>query len=139
GRDRSEDHAHDPGEVSRRTGWGEHDRGFDLRGSRHHRGGLRALSDPARLSQPHTAWPCGHALRLRILQRETGARKPLPAGAVLSKLVYLGLGSNVGDRERQLQEAVGHLAGIGLREIRTSPIYETEPVEYTAQRWFLNQ
>ncbi len=55
------------------------------------------------------------------------------------KLVYLGLGSNVGDREENLRGAIERLAGAGVRVLRVSPIYETEPVDYTAQRWFLNQ
>jgi len=52
---------------------------------------------------------------------------------------YLGLGSNIGDREANLLAAVERLAKAGLRIVRGSPLYETEPVEYTAQRWFLNQ
>ncbi|MBZ5729391.1 MAG: 2-amino-4-hydroxy-6-hydroxymethyldihydropteridine diphosphokinase [Acidobacteriia bacterium] len=54
------------------------------------------------------------------------------------KLVYLGLGSNVGDRERNLRAAMERLAAPGLRILRVSPVYETEPLEYTAQAWFLN-
>jgi 2-amino-4-hydroxy-6-hydroxymethyldihydropteridine diphosphokinase len=54
------------------------------------------------------------------------------------KLVYLGLGSNVGDRERSLSAAVAQLAAPDLRILRISSIYETEPVEYTDQRFFLN-
>jgi 2-amino-4-hydroxy-6-hydroxymethyldihydropteridine diphosphokinase len=30
------------------------------------------------------------------------------------------------------------MASAGIRVVRESPIYETEPVGYTAQRWFLN-
>ncbi|HWB83757.1 MAG TPA: 2-amino-4-hydroxy-6-hydroxymethyldihydropteridine diphosphokinase [Bryobacteraceae bacterium] len=54
------------------------------------------------------------------------------------KTVYLGLGSNVGDRETHLQRAVEKLQASGLRVLRISPLYETEPVGYTPQRWFLN-
>jgi len=54
------------------------------------------------------------------------------------KTVYLGLGSNVGDRERHLQAALEQLAGPRLRIVRVSSTYETEPVDYTDQRWFLN-
>ena len=53
------------------------------------------------------------------------------------KIIYLSLGSNIGDRERNLEAAVERLAG-EMRILRVSPIYETEPVDYTAQRWFLN-
>ncbi|HLK65689.1 MAG TPA: 2-amino-4-hydroxy-6-hydroxymethyldihydropteridine diphosphokinase [Bryobacteraceae bacterium] len=54
------------------------------------------------------------------------------------KTIYLSLGSNVGDRESHLRLAIERLAAPGLVVLRTSAIYETEPVEYTAQRWFLN-
>jgi 2-amino-4-hydroxy-6-hydroxymethyldihydropteridine diphosphokinase len=55
------------------------------------------------------------------------------------KTVYLGLGSNIGDREEHLRAAVERLAAGDLRIVRVSPVYETEPLEMTAQRWFLNQ
>ena len=51
---------------------------------------------------------------------------------------YLGLGSNIGDRENHLRQALDHLAAPGLHILRVSPIYETEPIDYTNQRWFLN-
>ena len=51
---------------------------------------------------------------------------------------YLGLGSNVGDRELHLRRALDRLSTPGLRILRVSPIYETEPVDYANQRWFLN-
>jgi len=54
------------------------------------------------------------------------------------KTVYLGLGSNIGDREANLREALERLPAAGIRVLRVSPIYETEPVDYTEQRWFLN-
>ena len=54
------------------------------------------------------------------------------------KLIYLSLGSNIGDRERNLRAAVERLGAPGLRVLRVSPVYETEPVDYTDQRWFLN-
>jgi len=54
------------------------------------------------------------------------------------KLVYLGLGSNVGDREGSLSAAVAQLAASDLRILRVSSVYETEPVEYTDQRYFFN-
>jgi 2-amino-4-hydroxy-6-hydroxymethyldihydropteridine diphosphokinase len=54
------------------------------------------------------------------------------------KTVYLSLGSNIGDREANLSAAVERLSAPGLRVLRVSPVYETEPVDYTGQRWFLN-
>lgn len=55
------------------------------------------------------------------------------------KTVYLGLGSNLGDRHKNLQDALERLASPRLRVVKLSSIYETEPVDYTDQRWFLNQ
>jgi 2-amino-4-hydroxy-6-hydroxymethyldihydropteridine diphosphokinase len=49
------------------------------------------------------------------------------------KKIYLSLGSNLGDREANLRVALERL-GV----LRVSPIYETEPVDYTAQPFFLN-
>jgi 2-amino-4-hydroxy-6-hydroxymethyldihydropteridine diphosphokinase len=54
------------------------------------------------------------------------------------KLVYLGLGSNMGDREALLKLALDELAAPDLRLVRVSSVYETEPVGLREQRWFLN-
>ena len=51
--------------------------------------------------------------------------------------VYLSLGPNLGIREQNLRTAVARLTTVGT--VRTlSSLYETEPVEFTAQPWFLN-
>ena len=55
------------------------------------------------------------------------------------KVVYLGLGSNIGDRRAHLRKAVDELQARDLRLLRVSGIYETEPVGLREQRWFLNQ
>jgi 2-amino-4-hydroxy-6-hydroxymethyldihydropteridine diphosphokinase len=54
------------------------------------------------------------------------------------KRIYLSLGSNLGDREAHLRAAIERLGAPDLRVLRTSPIYETEPVDNTDQHWFLN-
>lgn len=54
------------------------------------------------------------------------------------KTVYLGLGSNVGDREKNLRKAIEQLAAPNLRVVRVSSTYETEPIGFAAQHWFLN-
>ena len=53
-------------------------------------------------------------------------------------VVYLGLGSNIGDRESLLRSALGELDKPDLRLRRVSSLYETEPVGLRDQRWFLN-
>jgi len=54
------------------------------------------------------------------------------------KRVYLSLGSNVGERETLLQQALVRLAASGLRLLRVSSVWETEPLERRGQPWFLN-
>jgi 2-amino-4-hydroxy-6-hydroxymethyldihydropteridine diphosphokinase len=54
------------------------------------------------------------------------------------KTVYLSLGSNVGNRERNLEAGLVKLIGWDFSVQRISSVYETEPVENTDQRWFLN-
>jgi 2-amino-4-hydroxy-6-hydroxymethyldihydropteridine diphosphokinase len=54
------------------------------------------------------------------------------------KQIYLSLGSNMGNRERNLAQAVQALAERGVRVVEESSVYETEPVELRDQAWFLN-
>jgi 2-amino-4-hydroxy-6-hydroxymethyldihydropteridine diphosphokinase len=51
---------------------------------------------------------------------------------------YLSLGSNIGDREAQLATAIESLQELGIRVVRRSSIYETEPQDFAGQPWFLN-
>lgn len=52
---------------------------------------------------------------------------------------YLGLGSNIGDRAHQLQQAIRIIDQYQYIDVTSiSPIYETEPVGYTDQPQFLN-
>ena len=53
------------------------------------------------------------------------------------KTVYLSLGSNIGDRAANLNAALDQLSDLG-QILAVSSFYETEPVEFTAQAWFLN-
>ena len=55
----------------------------------------------------------------------------------MKKTVYLSLGSNVGDRRQNLETAITRLGELG--EVRAvSSFYETEPVDFAGQPWFLN-
>ena len=57
----------------------------------------------------------------------------------MSRAAYLGLGSNVGDREGHLRAAVAALRAQGLEVEAISSTYETEPVgEVLDQPDFLN-
>ena len=52
-------------------------------------------------------------------------------------MVYLSLGSNVGEREENLRTAISKLRQAG-ELVAVSSFYETEPMEVANQPWFLN-
>lgn len=51
---------------------------------------------------------------------------------------YIGLGSNIGDRERYLNEALQSMNCRQSRLVKVSRFYSTKPVGYTEQKDFLN-
>ena len=53
-------------------------------------------------------------------------------------LVYLSLGSNLGNRDHYLEQARKAIEK-SFSMVRFSKVYETEPVDVTDQPWFLNQ
>lgn len=55
----------------------------------------------------------------------------------MQNTVYLSLGSNVGDRLANLNTAIERLSKVG-EVVSVSSFYETEPLEVTAQPWFVN-
>jgi 2-amino-4-hydroxy-6-hydroxymethyldihydropteridine diphosphokinase len=54
------------------------------------------------------------------------------------KKVYLSLGSNLGNREQNLQRGLDALEREHIRILARSAIYETEPQDMPNQPWFLN-
>src|SRR5258708_6268224 len=52
--------------------------------------------------------------------------------------VYLSMGSNLGDRAANLLAAISKLPSAGFHTSKVSNFYETEPVDYLDQPWFLN-
>ena len=52
---------------------------------------------------------------------------------------YLGLGSNLGDRGENLERALSLLKEEGVEIFQKSSLYETEPVDFPSQPWFVNQ
>lgn len=52
--------------------------------------------------------------------------------------IYISIGSNIGDRATHIRRAVVGLALRGVRMVKQSRLYETEPVELREQEWFLN-
>ena len=57
---------------------------------------------------------------------------------IVVQTVYLSLGSNVGDREHMLREALRLIEAPDVHVKRISSVYETEPQDLQAQSWFLN-
>jgi 2-amino-4-hydroxy-6-hydroxymethyldihydropteridine diphosphokinase len=58
--------------------------------------------------------------------------------AVGGKIVYISLGSNLGDRAANLARAITALDSAGIRVTQQSPVYVTEPVGAPGQARFLN-
>jgi 2-amino-4-hydroxy-6-hydroxymethyldihydropteridine diphosphokinase len=54
------------------------------------------------------------------------------------KTVYLSVGSNLGDREARLREAIERLEASEIHILQRSQVYETEPQDVPDQGWFLN-
>ncbi len=52
--------------------------------------------------------------------------------------VYLGLGSNEGEKGQNIQKALISLERWGLKILRSSKLYETEPIGVKDQPWFYN-
>jgi 2-amino-4-hydroxy-6-hydroxymethyldihydropteridine diphosphokinase len=57
---------------------------------------------------------------------------------VAEKQVYLSLGSNLGDRAKNLRAAINELPHAGVAVVKVSSFYESEPVDLREQPWFLN-
>jgi 2-amino-4-hydroxy-6-hydroxymethyldihydropteridine diphosphokinase len=55
----------------------------------------------------------------------------------MPQLAYLSLGSNLGDRAKNLRDCMEHLGELG-EVSKVSSFYETEPMEVREQPWFLN-
>jgi len=52
--------------------------------------------------------------------------------------IYVGLGSNLGDRLANIRKAIELMKEERIEIIKESSIYQTEPVGYKQQGWFLN-
>ena len=74
------------------------------------------------------------AYLLAIVCLVSSEYKRVPA---MNNLAYLSIGSNLGNREQNLGDAIQKLGLIGT-VLSVSSLYETEPVEFTDQPMFLN-
>ncbi len=52
---------------------------------------------------------------------------------------FLSLGSNLGDKEKNLTLALFLLEKQGVEILKMSSLYETQPVDFPSQPWFYNQ
>lgn len=55
-----------------------------------------------------------------------------------AKRVFLALGSNLGDRQANLEQAIVAIEREQIRVLARSSVYETEPQGMADQPWFLN-
>ncbi|HUX58317.1 MAG TPA: 2-amino-4-hydroxy-6-hydroxymethyldihydropteridine diphosphokinase [Bacteroidales bacterium] len=55
------------------------------------------------------------------------------------KIVFLGIGSNLGDRERNLEEAVSRIEKLIGPVVKSSSVYQTEPWGFETKNEFLNK
>ena len=56
---------------------------------------------------------------------------------MINKTVFIGIGTNLGNRGKNIKTALGALGKFVIPQ-KISSIYETEPVDYEQQGWFLN-
>ncbi|MHB8158258.1 MAG: 2-amino-4-hydroxy-6-hydroxymethyldihydropteridine diphosphokinase [Desulfocucumaceae bacterium] len=58
----------------------------------------------------------------------------------MAEKIYVGIGSNIGDRESNIKEALELLLkdAAAVSSLEVAPLYSTEPVGYADQDWFLN-
>jgi len=52
---------------------------------------------------------------------------------------FLCLGSNIGDRNKNLEKALSLIEKKGAKIQKKSSVYETKPVDFPPQPWFFNQ
>jgi 2-amino-4-hydroxy-6-hydroxymethyldihydropteridine diphosphokinase len=54
------------------------------------------------------------------------------------KIIFLGIGTNLGNREGNLEQAVERIGNFPGRVLQASSLYETEPWGFQAEEKFLN-
>ena len=52
--------------------------------------------------------------------------------------IFIGLGSNLGDRKMNLEEAQHQLEGLEIQILSLSPLYESQPWGFESEHLFLN-
>ncbi|MNE32390.1 Bifunctional folate synthesis protein [compost metagenome] len=54
------------------------------------------------------------------------------------EFIYIGVGTNLGDKMANIQHAINELNANHIRVLRTASIYETPPWGFETEEWFLN-
>lgn len=54
-------------------------------------------------------------------------------------IYFLSIGTNLGDRRKNLAHALSLLEKEGIEILKVSSLYETQPVDIPSQPWFYNQ
>ena len=85
----------------------------------------------------HGVWAVQETQRFRLSPANAPPFTAACHNLRVESTAYLSLGSNIGDRAANLREAIGRLSSLGT-VVAVSPNYETEPVEFADQPWFLN-
>ncbi|WP_300664811.1 2-amino-4-hydroxy-6-hydroxymethyldihydropteridine diphosphokinase [Fluviicola sp.] len=55
-----------------------------------------------------------------------------------NKFIYIGVGTNIGDKMAHIQQAINELNAKQIHVLRTASVYETPPWGFEAEEWFLN-
>ena len=79
-----------------------------------------------------------HARAGRGCDHGAGDGQDMEAPTCRRETAYISAGSNIGDRRRNLEQAVVSLEEAGVSIGRVSSFFETEPVGFLQQPWFLN-
>ncbi len=83
-----------------------------------------------------------HGVKVNIKKPWAPIGKPLDfAGVEITRfwhIAYVGIGSNMGNREENIQNAIKKIGTVAATVIKVSKIYETKPVGYSEQGDFLN-
>jgi len=79
-----------------------------------------------------------HAHAGRGCDHGAGDGQDMEAPTCRRETAYISAGSNIGDRRRNLEQAVVSLEEAGVSIGRVSSFFETEPVGFLQQPWFLN-
>jgi 2-amino-4-hydroxy-6-hydroxymethyldihydropteridine diphosphokinase len=57
----------------------------------------------------------------------------------MGHIVYIGIGSNVGDKVRQCERAISEILKVDRHKLLAkSPLFKTKPIGYVSQDWFVN-